>query len=213
MYYAPEDIEYTQAGPRLTKAALDREVLLYRRSVEKLVVRLSIRTPRLLWGFTHEDLVQEGMLALVAAGTRFDPTRGLPLFSYAYRMVQFQIKQLVSMAGVIRLPKMKVHRPKNQQAARNAILCPKLQDVSPCPKSEEGFRWVMLRDQFERVWQCLQKLTPLCRKALDEYYFRGLSIKERAQLNGTVPALEAGRLTLARRLLRKQLKKDGVTCN
>lgn len=54
--------------------------------VHSIARRLHSRRPE--WLLSHEDLVQEGMLALLRAQGRYDPARGCTFTTYAYPRIR-----------------------------------------------------------------------------------------------------------------------------
>jgi RNA polymerase sigma factor (sigma-70 family) len=71
----------------------------------RLVVQLAGKYVRRSGMLTHEDLVQEGMLGLERAITRFDSSRGYKFSTYAYSWIRQSIFRAISnKARAIRLP-------------------------------------------------------------------------------------------------------------
>lgn len=71
----------------------------------RLVVQLAGKYVRRSGCLTHEDLVQEGMLGLERAITRFDSSRGYKFSTYAYSWIRQSIFRAISnKARAIRLP-------------------------------------------------------------------------------------------------------------
>jgi len=101
-------------GTREAHRALERLVMSHLR----IVIRVAARYRHL--GLPFEDLVNEGILGLMAAATRFDPARGTRFFSYAGWWVRKSIlKAVTEKSTVVRIPDYQRIRMSRQRAGRD----------------------------------------------------------------------------------------------
>lgn len=90
--------------PLQTGAERDKLVLQYHNLVHHIAIRL-LKVPNIKQKASHDDLVQEGCIALIRAAERFDANRGVKFITYAYRAIQRQMWAFANRhSGVIHVP-------------------------------------------------------------------------------------------------------------
>lgn len=69
-----------------------------------MMVHKAMRVPHVQRSFTIEDAVQSGMVALIRAVDKFDPTRGWKFGTYACRAIWNELLSSATFEGLVRVP-------------------------------------------------------------------------------------------------------------
>lgn len=155
------------------------------RATEQLVHRYSrlVKTcarPCFLEGADAEDLIQEGMVGLLAAVHHYDPQRGIPFEAYARLCITRKIYSAVRAASALK------HVP---LSASISIEKPLFEDnAEPRPQvteptSDPESLVIGMEEQKERIERLLGLLSVFEAKVLN-LFLKGLSYEEMAQTLG-----------------------------
>jgi RNA polymerase sigma factor (sigma-70 family) len=62
---------------------------------QAMVVKMADRYSRAFRMVDRDDLIQEGMFALLTASRRYDPSRGAGLMTYAWKLIKQQMRRVI----------------------------------------------------------------------------------------------------------------------
>lgn len=155
------------------------------RATEQIVHRYSrlVKTcarPYFLDGADGEDLIQEGMIGLLAAVQSFDTARGVPFEAYARLCITRKIFSAVRAAAALK------HEPLNHSVSIEKPLFDDNAEPRPQvtePTSDPESLVIGMEEQEERITKLLSLLSVFEAKVL-KLFLEGLSYEEMAQTLG-----------------------------
>lgn len=148
------------------------------------LVRMCAR-PYFLAGGDSEDLIQEGMIGLLAAIRGFDPQRENEFRAYAAVCIQNRLRSVVRNAA------REKHTPLNRSVSLDAPLFDNDQEPYPCgqdrPITENPEDAIIGREERERQLEALRDKLSAFEKTVLDLYLDGLSYAEIAHQAGSSP--------------------------
>jgi RNA polymerase sporulation-specific sigma factor len=155
-------VELAKESPEALETLLLRHTRLVR----------SCARPLFLSGGDHEDLVQEGMIGLLAAIRSYRNDCGSTFRSYAAVCIRSRLISAVRSASA------KKHAPLNESVSLQTFSFETLTDVSLESDPEESF---IVREGFDEFMQALQQQLSAAERQVLQFYLEGLSYAEIAQ--------------------------------
>lgn len=163
----------------------------------------------------YEDLVQEGMVAMVEAATRYDPAHGATFASYAAVCIRGRVRCAVrDMLGAVRLPRYRwamgerpapscsLEQPTIPEGDETTIPANRIADEHPAPDAEAEAAELAAATRAR-----IEALPPRLREVMRARLIEGLTLEEVGELCGITKQAVQQREQKA--LLRLRLHRAG----
>lgn len=134
------------------------------------------------FGYSLDDLQQEGYNALVLAVKGYKSKKGYKFTTYLTYALKRVIRDLMSGSDVLsRSTTQSLEQPLGESSDGDLLL---IGDIIADERAAEPFEEIERLDEYQPLYDAVNSLKPDLREIIQEHYFRGLTYKQIGEQNG-----------------------------